>query len=102
MPGYVKVARTTEVTPDQAKMVEVEGKKIALFNVDGSFYAIDDTCTHHNKPLSEGILEGKQVTYPWHDATYDVTTGDVLRPPAPKEIARYNVRVKASDIEVEI
>jgi nitrite reductase (NADH) small subunit len=45
MPGYVKVATTNEVTPGQAKMVEVEGKKIALFNVDGSFYAIDDTCT---------------------------------------------------------
>ena len=56
MPGYVKVARTSEVTPGQAKMVEVEGKKIALFNVDGSFYAIDDTCTHRGGPLSEGVL----------------------------------------------
>ena len=69
MPGYVKVARTNEVTPGQAKMVEVEGK---------------------------------QVTCPWHGATYDVTTGGVLGPPAPKGVARYNVRVKASDIEVEI
>src|SRR5215831_4226704 len=83
MPGYVKVARTNEVTPGQAKMVEVEGKKIALFNVDGSLYAIDDTCTHRGGPLSEGVLEGKQVTCPWHGATYDVTTGGVLGPPAP-------------------
>jgi nitrite reductase/ring-hydroxylating ferredoxin subunit len=102
MPGYVKVARTSEVTPGQAKMVEVEGKKIALFNVDGSFYAIDDTCTHRGGPLSEGVLEGKQVTCPWHGAIYDVTTGEVLGPPAPKGVARYNVRVEASNIEVEV
>src|SRR5262245_44102273 len=102
MPGYVKVARTNEVTPGQAKMVEVEGKKIALFNVDGSLYAIDDTCTHRCGPLSEGFLEVSAVTGPWHCATYDVTTGGVLGPPAPKGVARYNVRVKASDIEVEI
>ena len=83
-------------------MVEVEGKKIALFNVDGSFYAIDDTCTHRGGPLSEGVLEGNQVTCPWHGAIYDVSTGDVLGPPAPKGVARYNVRVEASNIEVEV
>ena len=101
MPGYVKVATTSEVTPGQAKMVEVEGKNIALFNVDGSFYAIDDTCTHRGGPLSEGVLEGSQVTCPWHGAIYDVTTGDALGPPAPNGVARYNVRVEASNIEVE-
>jgi len=102
MPGYVKVATTSEVTPGQAKMVEVEGKNIALFNVDGSFYAIDDTCTHRGGPLSEGVLEGSQVTCPWHGAIYDVTTGDALGPPAPKGVARYNVRVEANNIEVEV
>lgn len=102
MPGYVKVASTGEVTPGQAKMVEVEGKKIALFNVDGSIYAIDDTCTHRGGPLSKGVLEGKQVTCPWHGATFDVTTGDVLDPPAPNGVARYNVRLEGSNIEVEV
>lgn len=102
MPGYIKVARTVEVTPGQGKMVEVEGKKIAVFNVDGSFYAIDDTCTHRGGPLSEGALEGNQVTCPWHGATYDVTTGEALGPPAPKGVARYNVRVESGNIEVEI
>jgi len=102
MADFVKVARTDEIAPGQGKMVEVSGKKIALFNMEGSFYAIDDTCTHRGGPLSEGVLEGNQVICPWHGATYDVTTGDALGPPAPKGVARYNVRVEGSSIEVEI
>jgi nitrite reductase/ring-hydroxylating ferredoxin subunit len=102
MADFVKIATTDEIAPGQGKVVEVSGKKIALFNVEGSFYAIDDTCTHRGGPLSEGVLDGKQVTCPWHGATYDVTTGEVLGPPAPKGVARYNVRVEGENIEVEI
>jgi len=102
MAGFVKVAKTDEIVPGQGKMIEVGGKKIALFNVEGSFHAIDDTCTHRGGPLSEGVLEGKQVTCPWHGATFDVTSGEVLGPPATQGVARYNVRVEASDIEVEV
>ena len=102
MAGFVKVAKTDEIVSGQGKMIEVGDKKIALFNVEGSFYAIDDTCTHRGGPLSEGVLESKQVTCPWHGATYDVTTGEVLGPPAPQGVARYNVRVEGSDIEVEV
>ena len=102
MAEFVKVAKTDEIAPGQGKMVEVSGKKVALFNVEGSFHAIDDTCTHRGGPLSEGSLDGKQVTCPWHGAIYDVTSGEVLGPPAPKGVARYNVRVEGENIEVEI
>ena len=102
MPEFVKVAKTDEIAPGQGKMVEVSGKKIALFNVEGSFYAIDDTCTHRGGPLSEGVLDGKEVTCPWHGAVYDVTSGEVLGPPAPKGVARYNVQIDGGDIRVEI
>jgi len=102
MAGFVKVAKTDEISPGHGKLVEAGGKKIALFNVEGAFYAIDDTCTHVGGPLSEGSLDGKEVTCPWHGAIYDVTSGKVLSPPAPQGVARYDVRVEGSDIEVEV
>ena len=102
MAGFVKVAKTSEIAPGQGKQVEVNGKKIALFNVEGSFYVIDDTCTHRGGPLSEGALEGKKVTCPWHGATFDIITGGVVNPPAPIGVSRYNVRIVGDDIEIEI
>lgn len=53
-------------------MVEGNGKKIALFNLEGSFYAINDTCTHRGGPLSEGEIEGELVTRPWHGALFNI------------------------------
>ncbi len=102
MAEFVKVAKSDEIDPGQCKLVEIEGRRIALFNVEGSFYAIDDTCTHRGGPLSEGVLNGQEVTCPWHGAVFNVMTAEVLRPPAPRGVARYNVRLAAADIEVEI
>jgi nitrite reductase (NADH) small subunit len=75
------------------KLVEVQGKKIALFNLDGKFHAIDNTCTHRGGPLSEGELEGDEVTCPWHGAKFKVSSGEVLSPPAPQGVGSYKVRV---------
>jgi len=102
MSEFIKVARTDEIPPGQARMVEVNGKEIALFNVGGSFHAIDNTCTHVGGPLCEGDVEGSEVTCPWHGAVFDVTSGQVLGPPAPEAVTRYNVRLDGSDIEVEV
>ena len=102
MAGFVKVAKTEDLAPGQGKMVEAGGKTIALFNVDGDYYAIDDTCTHKGGPLSEGELDGKEVTCHWHGAVFDVTTGELLGPPAMEGVARYNVRVAGNSIEIEI
>ena len=75
MPQFIKVATTDELADQQAKLVEVEGQKIALFRVDGGFYALSDTCTHRRGPLSEGTVEGAEVTCPWHGATFDIGPG---------------------------
>ena len=102
MGEFVKVATVDDLAPGQAKCVEANDKEIALFNIGGSFYAIDNTCTHVGGPLSEGELEGAQVTCPWHGGVFDVTTGEVLGPPPARAVNRYNVRVEGSDIEVEV
>ena len=102
MGEFIKVCQIGEVAPGQGKLVEAGGQKIALFNVEGTFYAIDDTCTHRGGPLSEGMLVGTEVTCPWHGAVFDVTSGGVLGPPAPKDVARYAVRIEGDEIEVEI
>ena len=83
-------------------MVEVNGKEIAIFNVGGSFHAIDNTCTHVGGPLCEGELTGTEVTCPWHGGVFDVTTGEVLGPPPGRAVNRYNVRIDGPDIEVEV
>ena len=98
---FVKIAKCGDIQPGQGRMFEVSGKKIALFNVDGVFHAIDDTCTHRGGPLSEGGLNGKQVTCPWHGAVFDIATGQALHSPAPQRVSYYNIRV-GGDIEVEI
>jgi 3-phenylpropionate/trans-cinnamate dioxygenase ferredoxin subunit len=102
MAKFVKVAKTGDIAPGQAKMVEVDGKNMALFNLEGNFYAIDDTCTHVGGPLSEGEIEGEQVTCPWHGSIFNIKTGEVLSPPARTGVASYNVRVEGSDIEIEV
>ena len=102
MAQFTRVASTADLAPGEAKCVEVAGKKIALFKVEGSFYAIDNTCTHRGGPLCEGKVSGEEVTCPWHGAVYNITTGAVLGPPAPRGVARYAVRVQASDVEVEV
>ena len=101
MADFVKVAKTNEIELGQARLVDVKGKRIALFNVDGQFFAVDNTCTHKGGPLAEGAISGHGVTCPWHGATFDVRTGEVVNLPAPRGIARYGVRVTGIDIEVE-
>jgi len=102
MGKFVKVATTGEIPPGQSKQVETEGRQIALFNLGGTFYAIDNTCSHVGGPLAEGLLEGEEVECPWHGARFNVKTGAALTPPAGAEVASYKVRVSGSDIEVEV
>ena len=102
MPEFRKVATIDEIPVGQAKLVEVSGSEIAIFNIGGSYHAIDNTCTHVGGPLCEGEIAGIEVTCPWHGAVFDVTSGQVLGPPAASNVNRYRVRVEGADIEVEV
>ena len=102
MGTFRKAVKITELEPGTATLVEIGGNKIALFNVDGTFYAIDNICAHRGGPLAEGEIEGDVVTCPWHRATYNIRTGEALGPPAPTGVASYKVRVQGPDIEIEV
>ncbi len=92
MSRFVEIARTNEIAPGETKMVEVEGKKIAILNLEGDYYAIDDTCPHVRRPLSEGKVEGEVVTCSWPGLKFNIKTGELLRPPARRGVKSYGVR----------
>jgi nitrite reductase/ring-hydroxylating ferredoxin subunit len=100
--AFTKVATTEEVPTGTAKPVAVNGRKMALFNVEGTYYAIDDMCTHRGAPLSEGECIGTEVCCPWHGARFDLTTGMHLSPPAPKGVTAYMVQVVGNEIQVDV
>ena len=101
MVEMTKVAQASDLSPGKAMCVEVAGEKVALFNIDGSYYAIGNSCTHVGGPRSEGELDGKVVTCPLHGAQFDVTTGSVLGPPAGADVSCYRVHVEDDDIKIE-
>ena len=99
MSNFVKVATKSDIAPGSGIRVEVNGKEIALFNVDGNFYAMDNTCSHRGGPLSEGSLEENVVACPWHGWQYDVTNGACLTNPAVQQ-NKYEVKIQGDDILV--
>ena len=102
MAKLVKVADTKDVPPGAGKVVEVEGRTIALFNVAGAFCAIDNACSHVEGPLGEGDLTGDVVTCPWHGAKFNVKTGAVLAPPARTAVRSYPVQVQGDAVFVDV
>lgn len=102
MGNLIEVAKTNDIKPGEGKLIEVEGLEIALFNCDGSFYAIDNQCTHVGGPLCEGDLEGNKVICPWHGAEFDLKTGNALGPPAEESVRTYTVKLDGDSIKIEI
>ncbi len=100
MSNFIKVATMADVPEGAGKTVEVAGKQIALFNVGGKFYAIDNACKHRGGPLGEGEVDGSTVICPWHGWEYDVTTGANLDDASVK-VGCYPVKVENTDIMIE-
>ena len=102
MAKLIKIAEVKDVLPGQAAAFTVEGQRVALFNVEGTYYAIADTCTQASGPLSEGEVQGTKVSCPWHGADFDLKTGAVLGPPAYEAVSSYKVVIEGDDIKVEV
>ncbi len=111
MAQFVKVAKeselpdtegTLEAVEGMGTLVEVEGNRIALFNLDGEVFAIDDPCPHDGGPLSEGPVQGDEVVCPGCGSRFSVVSGQARGLPAMEDVASYKVRVTDDDVEVEV
>ncbi len=97
---FVRVATVGEIEPGRAKRVEVGEEAIAVFNLDGAYYAIGDTCSHEEASLSEGDVFGDCVECPLHGAEFDITTGKNLTLPAVSPVPSYPVKLEGDAILV--
>lgn len=99
--SFVKAASVHDIKPGQGKTVTANGKEIALFNVNGKFFAIDNTCPHRGGPLGEGELEDSIVTCPWHGWRFNVETGISPVNPAAM-VPKYEVKIEGNDVLVNL
>lgn len=101
MANFVKVARVEDIQPGEKRIYEVDGILVVLVNLNGEFYAIEDTCTHDGGPLGEGEMQNGHLICPRHGARFDIRTGAALSLPAVDPTATYEVRIQDGDIYVE-
>jgi len=97
----VRLAAVDDVPAGEGRVVDAQGKELAVFNIDGTYYVIDNMCVHRGGPLGEGDLDGRIVTCPWHAWRWDVTTGANVNNPAVK-MACFPVIIEQGDIFVEL
>src|ERR1044071_1085070 len=102
MADCVKVTTRSELPPGGKLLAEVDGRPIAVFNVDGCFYAIDDVCTHDGGPLAEGELDGAEIQGPRHGARFDVRTGRALCLPAFEPVETHRVELRGDAVYVAL
>jgi 3-phenylpropionate/trans-cinnamate dioxygenase ferredoxin subunit len=98
--AFVTVAKVREIPPGGVRIVRIDDVEVAVFHVDGAYYALEDVCTHDGGPLAEGPLDGHVVECPRHGARFDVRTGAVLALPATAPVPTYEVRIQGDDIQV--
>ncbi|WP_165074032.1 non-heme iron oxygenase ferredoxin subunit [Paludisphaera rhizosphaerae] len=98
----VKIAEASELAPGDRKVVEVDGRDVALFRIGDEYYAIDDVCTHDGGPLADGELDGTCIECPRHGARFDVRTGAVLCFPAVEPVPAHPVEVRDDGVYIRL
>lgn len=94
MTSWVRVCTRSELLPGEYRSVWDGDVQIAVFNLDGELYAIEDVCTHDGGELTGGLVEGHEIECPRHGARFDIRTGAVLCPPAYEPVATFPVRLE--------
>lgn len=101
MSEWVDVVKADELTPGTWRVVDVDDVMIAVFNIDGELYAIEDVCTHDGGELASGELEGDEIVCPRHGAHFCVKSGEALTPPAYEPVDTFPVRVEDGMVQVK-
>ena len=101
--GKIFAGKTTEIVPGKMKKVSVDGREILVANVDGNFFAVDDSCTHSGSSLSEGKLDGCTITCGWHAAEFDCKSGKMTKFPVKiRDLTSYSTCVESDSVFVEM
>ena len=100
MSEWVTVARADELAPGEWRVADVGGAQIAVFNLDGHYYAIEDVCTHDGGQLTGGSVEGDQIVCPRHGARFCIRTGEALCAPAYEPTTIFPVRIENGEVQV--
>jgi len=99
--AFVRVGALSDLSPGKMKCVKAGDRCLLIANVDGTVYAMDDTCSHEDASLSTGSLRGEFVKCPLHGSRFNVRTGCAMDEPADTDLKSYQVRIVGDDILVE-
>jgi 3-phenylpropionate/trans-cinnamate dioxygenase ferredoxin subunit len=102
MAEMIAVAKAQDVPAGTVRTFEVNGKSLAIANINGTYYAVDNVCTHDGGPLGEGEVVGETVECPRHGARFDVKTGRAVALPAVLPVKTYPVSVEGDEIKVDV
>ena len=102
MSQFIKIALKSEIEKGKIKEYQIQGKTIAIANVEGKYLAFDGTCTHAQCALAGGFIDGYTLTCYCHGAQFDISKGDVIAPPATQPLGIYKVKIEGEDLFVEI
>lgn len=100
MCSWIDVVTEDELPQGEVHVVDLEGIEVAVFNIAGQYYAIEDVCTHDGSEISTGCLYDHVIECPRHGARFDVRTGEVLEPPAYESVQTFKVRIENGMIQV--
>ena len=100
MSDWVDVAPVNDLPPGGSRVVDADDVMIAVFNLGGEYYAIEDVCTHDGGELASGAVEGEEIVCPRHGARFNIKTGEVTAPPAYEAVAIFPVRVQDGMVQV--
>jgi len=100
MSDWIYVTETNKLAVGEHLVVDIDGVEVAIFNLDGEFYAIEDLCTHDGAEVASGLVEGDQIICPRHGARFCIKTGAVKSPPAYEDLYKFPLRIENDVIQV--